>query len=107
MEHQDFKEVTIGRRAGASSAGGGGKAAKDPKAVAAVRDAMRCDALSRCHSSSSSSSSSSSLATTMTMMILMMVILMMMMMMMILMRGRACFVCVYTGVACGYGGAND
>jgi hypothetical protein len=48
MEHQDFKEVTIGRRAGASSGGMSAKAAKDPKAVAAVRcDAMRCDAM-RC-----------------------------------------------------------
>ena len=46
MEHQDFKEVTIGRRAGASSGGVSAKAAKDPKAVAAVR-AMRCDAM-RC-----------------------------------------------------------
>ena len=48
MEHQDFKEVTIGRRAGASSGGMSAKAAKDPKAVAAVRmrcDAMRCDAM--------------------------------------------------------------
>ena len=49
MEHQDFKEVTIGRRAGASSGGVSAKAAKDPKAVAAVRamrcDAMRCDAM--------------------------------------------------------------
>ena len=44
MEHQDFKEVTIGRRAGASSGGVSAKAAKDPKAVAAVR-AMRCDAM--------------------------------------------------------------
>ena len=48
MEHQDLKEVTIGRRAGASSGGMSAKAAKDPKAVAAVRcDAMRCDAM-RC-----------------------------------------------------------
>ena len=33
--------------------------------------------------------------------------MMILMMMMVLTRGRACFVCVYTGVACGYGGAND
>ena len=39
MDHQDFKEITIGRRAGGAGGGGGGsaKAAKDPKAVAAVR----------------------------------------------------------------------
>ena len=45
MEHQDFKEITIGRRAGGGGGSGAGsaKAAKDPKAVAAVRDVMRCD----------------------------------------------------------------
>ena len=41
MSHQDWKEITIGKRANASSSGGMNmKQAKDPKAVAAVR--MMC-----------------------------------------------------------------
>ena len=35
--HQDWKEITIGKRPSATGSGGSAKAAKDPKAVAAVR----------------------------------------------------------------------
>jgi len=38
--HQDWKEITIGKRP-SSSGGGSAKAAKDPKAVAAVRARRR------------------------------------------------------------------
>jgi hypothetical protein len=40
MSHQDWKEITIGKRAPAGGGSGvSAKAAKDPKAVAAVRRA--------------------------------------------------------------------
>ena len=38
MSHQDWKEITIGKRATSGTSGTSAKAMKDPKAVAAVRE---------------------------------------------------------------------
>jgi hypothetical protein len=38
MSHQDWKEITIGKRATSGTSGTSAKAMRDPKAVAAVRE---------------------------------------------------------------------
>jgi hypothetical protein len=38
MSHQDWKEITIGKRATSGTSGTSARAMKDPKAVAAVRE---------------------------------------------------------------------